>query len=350
MGDNQGTIDRSFSSAYVEAKGGTAVSTHQPWRSAAGGIAGYLNGTIIASYFTGHAYGETRVHSYVGGIVGRMDGGSVKASYSQGRAHARVRAQNSTLYNGGIVGQMGGGTVEAVWAAGELSGTDDDSQGSTRRLGGVIGNDSGGTMTNAYYDSTVITNTSGGRGTATTTAALQTPTGYTGIYSGWNLNLDGVTGGDDPWDFGTSSQYPVIKYKSYSTALQRGVVTLTASPAVIYESVGGPTQTTITATLNAARTTDTTVELPANANAYTMTPTNRRIVIPHGALTGTLTLTAVNNTTDAADLEVDLTSGGGCESAGKHDDGEGRPLDDRGFGGPDADDNGRRRTGAGDGL
>jgi len=43
-------------------------------------------------------------------------------------------------------------------------------------------------------------------------------TGSTGIYAGWNLDVDNAdndndltTNGDDPWDFGTTSQYPVLK-------------------------------------------------------------------------------------------------------------------------------------------
>ncbi len=41
---------------------------------------------------------------------------------------------------------------------------------------------------------------------------------YTGIYVDWNLDLDNInldedqsTGVDDFWDFGTASQYPVLK-------------------------------------------------------------------------------------------------------------------------------------------
>ena len=51
-----------------------------------------------------------------------------------------------------------------------------------------------------------------------TTAELKGPTGYTGIYSNWNIDADNtdrdgvaVTGRDDPWDFGTAEQYPVLK-------------------------------------------------------------------------------------------------------------------------------------------
>ena len=54
---------------------------------------------------------------------------------------------------------------------------------------------------------------------------LQEPTGYTGtIYANWNSDVDGdpttgdADGNDDPWDFGTSSQYPVLKYPGSSLA------------------------------------------------------------------------------------------------------------------------------------
>ena len=51
-----------------------------------------------------------------------------------------------------------------------------------------------------------------------TTSELQSPTDYTGIFSGWKIDLDNAdrdfdhtTGADDVWDFGTSRQYPVLK-------------------------------------------------------------------------------------------------------------------------------------------
>ena len=49
---------------------------------------------------------------------------------------------------------------------------------------------------------------------------LQRPAAYgsTGsIYANWNLNLDGNAGGGDPWDFGTSRQYPALKFAGRTT-------------------------------------------------------------------------------------------------------------------------------------
>ena len=58
-----------------------------------------------------------------------------------------------------------------------------------------------------------------------TTSELQSPTSYAGIYADWNVDVDeGLASGvddatmpgdatpDDPWDFGTNSEYPVLKY------------------------------------------------------------------------------------------------------------------------------------------
>ena len=58
-------------------------------------------------------------------------------------------------------------------------------------------------------------------GAGKTTGELQTPTGYSSIYANWNVNVDGVTGNDDPWDFGTSSQYPILKYGALQNVTQR---------------------------------------------------------------------------------------------------------------------------------
>ena len=39
---------------------------------------------------------------------------------------------------------------------------------------------------------------------------MQAPTGYSGIYRTWNLDLNGDGVSDDPWHFGTTAQYPVL--------------------------------------------------------------------------------------------------------------------------------------------
>ena len=87
-----------------------------------------------------------------------------------------------------------------------------------------MGGNRGGTVSDSYWNTQTSGQTAGvGNGASTgiegkTTAELQQPTGYTGIYSNWDIDLDNAdgdentaTGADDFWDFGIGSQYPALK-------------------------------------------------------------------------------------------------------------------------------------------
>ena len=92
--------------------------------------------------------------------------------------------------------------------------------------GGLIGRRSGGNnqVTNSYWDRQTTGRSDaffGIWGCPKCTADLKGPTGYWGIYGGWNQNVDGQGGADDPWDFGTSSDYPVLKFGGLDQAPQR---------------------------------------------------------------------------------------------------------------------------------
>ena len=39
----------------------------------------------------------------------------------------------------------------------------------------------------------------------------ESTTGYHGIYTDWNVDMDGNNVADDPWDFGAGSEYPLLK-------------------------------------------------------------------------------------------------------------------------------------------
>ena len=82
----------------------------------------------------------------------------------------------------------------------------------------------GGIITSSYWDTETSGTTTGiAEGGTTgfsgkTTAELQAPTGYAGIYAEWNTDLDNADGDDNPatgtddfWTFGTTSQYPALK-------------------------------------------------------------------------------------------------------------------------------------------
>ncbi len=155
-------------------------------------------GTIIRSYATGPVSGNGNV----GGLVGWNDG-KIKASYATGTV-------NGNRFVGSLVGHTWYAPIKTSYAAG----TARERYARGVHLRGLVGKTSG-TISGSYYDSEVSGRT-GNNGK--TTAELTAPTGYTGIYAGWNLDLDNSdeddnesTGGDDPWDFGTSQQYPALK-------------------------------------------------------------------------------------------------------------------------------------------
>ena len=180
-----------------------------------GALAGRNGGQVAASFVTGSVSGSA--NDSVGGLVGRnASGGRVSAVYGK----AAVSAGGSGDA-GGIVGYNDGGTVSASYGLGAVSG------GGANSAGGVVGrNASGGAVSNVYWDTTA-TGRSGSAGSAAsggkTAAQLQAPTGYAGIYAGWDVNLDGSEGGDTPWDFGISTEYPALIYGGMENAPPAGL-------------------------------------------------------------------------------------------------------------------------------
>ena len=189
--------------------------------SDAGGLVGRTgasNVQVNGSYATGNV-STTGNSNNLGGLVGYLrDNGDAIGSYATG--NVSTTGNSNTL--GGLVGRTDGiGTsIIASYAIGRVSTT-----GTGNTLGGLVASVAGNTtVTNSYWDSTINPGLGGG-GTAQTTTALQTPDEYgtTGIYSAWDVNVDGQTGNDDPWDFGTTSQYPILKFghNALSIAEQR---------------------------------------------------------------------------------------------------------------------------------
>ncbi len=196
-------------------------------KTAVGSLAGLVDGTVESSYSTGSVTGGG---TNVGGLVGRVSssgevrrsyttadvsgsgvnlgglagfvGGKIEASYAAGD----VAGGGTNV--GGLVGELDGGTVTASYARGQV-------QGSTR-VGGLVGRQrSSPTVTDSYWDTTTSGQGTSAGGVGKTTSALQSPTqadGYAGIYANWNIDMDGDSNtDDDPWDFGTASQYPALK-------------------------------------------------------------------------------------------------------------------------------------------
>ena len=243
VGENQGTIIASSSSVNVTggqnetgglvgANFGTIVASYATGNvSGAGRSAGGLvgsnedaSGRVVACYATGTVTGDrTRVNSdgrggngSFGGLMGRNNGGTIIASYATGNVNRT--GDSSDKGSGGLLGWNEGGTVTNSYSTGTVTVT------GGALIGGLVGENSG-TITNSYFDSTTSGITTGDG--AKTTSELQMPTEYgtgTAIFSGWNIDVDngltrgvddgsmaGDTTADDLWDFGTPSQYPVLK-------------------------------------------------------------------------------------------------------------------------------------------
>ena len=176
-----------------------------------GGLVGRNMGLVAASYSTG--YVRSGSQGIVGGLVGHILGsGRVTASYSM----AAVAADSSAQHVGGLVGTMSSGSrIDASYSTGTVT------SGAALNVAGLVGSGAAAVAA-SYWDTTAsATTAAGGGGTGQATADLQTVLGYAGIYAGWNVDIDGVAGGDDPWDFGLAGQYPALKYGGMDPAEQR---------------------------------------------------------------------------------------------------------------------------------
>ena len=187
----------------------------------AGGLAAWNHGQIHSSYVQGGRVTVDAIDAVsaaspvAGGLVGRNIGG-IQASYAT--AAVSNTGTNPTLAAniGGLVGSNQGGEIRASYAAGAATG----SSVMTPNVGGLIGQATGDAqrIVNSYCDTTTTTGCVGSALNVfppltvpgQTSAQLQTPTGYTGIYRNWNLDLDGDLNLDYPWNFGATTSYPAL--------------------------------------------------------------------------------------------------------------------------------------------
>ena len=210
---NSGTISDSYATGTVS--GNDYV----------GGLTGYAV-TISSSYATGTVSGN----EYVGGLIGSTGFGTISSSYATGSGIGGLAGgSNGTMsssyatgsvsgneYVGGLVGAVGydGSTILISYSTGRVTGKGGN-------IGGLVGGRRGGNITviGGYWDIQTSAQGTSAAGEGKTTAELQSPTGYTGAYAAWRIDLDNAdqdfdqtTGVDEVWwDFGTSSQYPAVK-------------------------------------------------------------------------------------------------------------------------------------------
>ena len=176
-------------------------------QSEVGGLVGANFATLSASY----AAGAVRGLSQVGGLAGSHFGGTLSASY----AVSDVKGESEV---GGLTGLITAATIRASYAAGAVAG-ETQVGGLTGRVSDILINSRSADFIDSYWDTEATGQPESPGGLGKTTRELQAPSSYTGIYANWNLDLDGVPGGDDPWHFGTRRHYPVLKHRRTNDAL-----------------------------------------------------------------------------------------------------------------------------------
>ena len=110
---------------------------------------------------------------------------------------------------GGLVGNNHSGTIIASYSIGSVT-TD------FGEVGGLHGSNVAGgpSARDSYWDTQTSGQSESAGGEGKTTGELQSPTGYTGIYENWNMDLDEDGVDDDLWDFGNAGQYPTLRHGS----------------------------------------------------------------------------------------------------------------------------------------
>ena len=235
-----GTIANSYSTASVTKTGGEVSET------SVGGLVGEsFEATVVSSYATGAVtfVGTTPAgvgnNAWVGGLIGQVwhevanvPVPIVVASYATGSVTFTGDAGAITGV-GGLIGRTWPAKVEASYAIGKVSTTDTTG---TVHVGGLIGFSQSSAIQvdgvtiplhfppeASFYNSDKAGQSDTGKGAGKTTAEListSDPTGYSGIFSGWNVDLDNADGdnnrftgtGENPWRFGTAQQYPGLVF------------------------------------------------------------------------------------------------------------------------------------------
>ncbi len=248
VGKNNGTVRSCYATGSVTVN--TMGSDIEVGGLVGSSYSGYYTDPEIAASWSSadvSATGPGAVH--VGGLVGWLQGAalgsaSIIACYATGSVSAIDSRSSPSIatqkYAGGLVGHMIASSgqqasITASYATGPVSvPTWVWNSGSAGGLVGFIRDNS--TITDSYWDTETTGFADDSDSTppeGKTTSELQSVTSYTGIYANWNVNVDGMTGNDDPWNFGTSAQYPMLKF---GRAPQVPGVSVTPGPGALVVS------------------------------------------------------------------------------------------------------------------
>ena len=247
VGWNQGGVSSSYATSdvsgevkvggligynYEGAVSGSYAIGNVTGDSDVGGLVGYngWGGRVSSGYAIGKVVGEVKV----GGLVGNNDSeSSVAGTYATGNVTG-LDAVGGLVgsSSGGIVGSYASGGVLGARNVGGLVGLNRGRVANSYAIGKAVGmasvgrfaGYSEGGIVDSYWDVETSQMSAGvGRGLGEgvegkSTAELQAPSEYGGIYAAWRIDIDNAdgdfnagTGEDDIWDFGASSRYPVLK-------------------------------------------------------------------------------------------------------------------------------------------
>ena len=168
-----------------------------------GGLAAYNAGDIRNSYALNHVLGDNGV----GGLVG-LNFGTIKNTYATGIAEADARI-------GGLVGENSGLISDSYAVADIVCMGVSVCETYAIDAGGLIGRHLGGDAINSYWDieASSIRESAGGLGK--TSKQLQSGSNQSsdanGVYYGWDTA---------DWHFGTSEQYPILKYTTGTESIR----------------------------------------------------------------------------------------------------------------------------------
>ena len=259
VGHNEGTITNSYTTGVVSGTNGVgglvggseetsliigSYSSVEVTGSSddVGGLVGGNEGNIVGSYATGSVTGTGESHAGYragsGSGNGHAIGGLVGLNYPQREIIASYSTGTVTAASGQKVGGLVGhnqGRIVASYSTGAASGKDEVRGLAYSDTAWIRGSTPAPSAPFSYWDTTTSGLTAGSpsQGLGKTTMQLQAATEHTGAFAYWNVDLDGDGSADDPWDFGTTCQYPVLKYGGLDPDSQRTTCQAVTPPANI---------------------------------------------------------------------------------------------------------------------
>ena len=244
VGVNRGTIAVSHASGSVNESHSDpglrgSVTILPGWKNAIGGLVGENLGSITTSYATGSVNYDGTGRVILGGLVGNHTQGTIIASYGASDINFSAGDAYDFVYVGSLFGYASRGSIIASYGAGFSFGTvgEPGSPGAFDLW--IKAGPSSLSLVDTYILQCRLVSDPNldqylaDRGLPLcadiSTDFLKEPTGYTGPFTDWNVDIDNAdgdndpsTGGDNPWNFGGPGDFPTLNMR-YLEALLIGV-------------------------------------------------------------------------------------------------------------------------------